>query len=315
MQLRISWLIFILTIILGTSYSQNEEGLYIEENQGCIDCHGNTYFYYYNDWFERDVKERMNPYFIIDSTDFYISNHRTFLCIDCHSMDYEDFPHPNELRFEPVYECMDCHEGDENFAEYHFEKINDEFHESVHSSKHSEEFTCWMCHDPHSYKINARTQLPITEVIVYDNDICLSCHANLNKYQLLTSGEHPNIISAHEWLPNQAAHFQHVRCIECHAEYDEEILVAHNIQQKKEAVKLCVECHSSNSILMASLYKYQTQLERSELGFFNPTILSEAYVIGANRNVYLNIASFIIFFGAVLLCIVHFILFKMSQKK
>jgi len=33
MQLRISWLIFILTIILGTSYSQNEEGLYIEENQ------------------------------------------------------------------------------------------------------------------------------------------------------------------------------------------------------------------------------------------------------------------------------------------
>jgi hypothetical protein len=294
--------------------SQNSDGLFVEENHACLKCHGKNYFFYYNDWVERDIKERMNPYYVIDSAGFYESNHNTFQCIDCHSMDYEEFPHPNELRFEPMYECMDCHEGDDTFAHYQFEKINNEFLESVHSTKHSDEFTCWMCHDPHSYKINARSELSITEIITYDNDICLSCHANITKYQLLTTGENPNIISTHDWLPNQTAHFRHVRCIECHAEYNEDILVAHKIKPKADAVKLCVECHSSNSILMASLYKFQAQERRNKLGFLNAAILTEGYVIGANNNVVLNIASIVLFCLVIVFIVVHFVFWKLTRK-
>lgn len=268
---------------------------YAEENQQCLNCHGHSAYYYYNDWIEREVKERMNPYFIIDSALYYQSNHKTFRCTDCHSQEYEEFPHAGELRMEEKYSCMDCHGGDEDYAEYGFERIDDEFHASVHSAKHSDDFTCWMCHNPHTYKINARTNEKILETIHYDNDICLSCHADLNKYQLISTLANPNILSTHEWLPNQALHFMNVRCIECHTEMHEDMLVAHNVQPKENAVRLCVECHSQNSLLMASLYKFQVKESRNDLGFFNSAILNNSYIIGANRNYYLNMISLIIF--------------------
>ncbi len=192
---------------------------------------------YYNEMAERDIKTRMNPYFLIDSALYYKANHRTFYCTDCHSSEFEQFPHPGELRMEEYPTCLDCHGGDEDYAEYNFERMDEEFHNSVHSAKHSDDFTCWMCHNPHTYKINARTNENILETIHYDNDICLSCHADLDKYQLISSIANPNIIDKHEWLPNQALHFLNVRCIECHAEIKEDILIAHNVQTKDKAVK------------------------------------------------------------------------------
>lgn len=298
-----SFIILLLIVVPQITISQESEQEetrvyeFAEQNQECLKCHGQEKYFYYNDWIERDVKENMNPYYIIDSALFYQSNHWSFKCIDCHSSEYETFPHPGELRMEPKYTCLDCHEGDDNFAEYHFERIDEEFHMSVHSTKHDEEFTCWMCHDPHTYKINARTNLSIKDIIKYDNEICLSCHSNTNKYQLLTEQENPNVIESHDWLPNQKSHFQHVRCIECHAEYNEDILVAHNVQPKEKAVKLCVECHSENSILTASLYRYKVKETRSNIGFHNAIfMMEETYVIGANRNTYLNRASLVIFF-------------------
>ncbi len=285
--------------VMAQMESDTVEFEYAEENQQCLKCHGHKTYYYFNDWTERDVKERMNPYFIVDSALYYQSNHNTFKCTDCHSMDYEEFPHSGELRMEEKYTCLDCHGDDEDYAEFHFEKIDEEFHNSVHSTKHSEDFTCWMCHNPHTYKINARTNENILETIHYDNDICLSCHADLNKYQLMSSMANPNIIDKHEWLPNQALHFLNVRCIECHTEVDEDILIAHNVQTKDKAVKRCVECHSQNSLLLASLYKFQAKESRNKLGFVNSAILNNSYIIGANRNYYLNVISLIIF-GCVL---------------
>ena len=279
-----------------------------EENQECLKCHGHTYYYYYNDWIEREVKERMNPYCIVDSAEFYISNHWNFRCVDCHSEDYADFPHAGELRMEPIYECLDCHGGDDHYAQYNFEGIDEEFHKSVHSSKHSEEFTCWMCHNPHTYKINARTNENMQEFILYDNEICLSCHANTSKYQLLTTLDNPNILDKHGWLPNQGLHFKKVRCIECHTEMNNDLLVAHNVQPKEKAVKRCVDCHSKNSMLLTSLYKMQFTDQRSLTGFSNAAMLEEVYIIGANRNYYLNRLS-IVLFGLVLLFIaVHAVL-------
>jgi Zn finger protein HypA/HybF involved in hydrogenase expression len=264
---------------------------YAEDNQKCFECHGQAYYYYQNDWIEKKVKDRMNPYFIIDSEEYYESNHWNFSCTDCHSADYTKFPHAGELRMEPKFSCMDCHEGDEQTAKFNFEQINDEFHKSVHSSKHSEEFTCWMCHNPHSYKINARTNENMADFIQYDNEICLTCHADISKYQLLTTLENPNVLETHSWLPNQVLHFKKVRCIECHTEISDDILVSHNVRPKEEAIKLCVECHSKESRLLASLYKYQFTNERSITGFSNKEMLEESYVIGANRNYYLNVVS------------------------
>lgn len=288
---------------------------YLEENQECLKCHGSKYYYYYNDWVEREVKERMNPYFIVDSAAFYQSNHWSFQCIDCHSFDYEQFPHPGELRMEPFFECIDCHGGDDHYAQYNFEGIEEEFHKSVHSSKHSVEFTCWMCHDPHTYKINARTNENMEEFIQYDNGICLSCHANIDKYQLITTQDNPNILNKHEWLPNQSLHFRKVRCIECHAEINDEILVGHNVQPKEKAVKRCVDCHSKDSRLLVSLYRMQFTDQRSVTGFSNASILEEGYIIGANRNIYLNNFSLIITGIVLILISLHAILRLTIKRK
>jgi hypothetical protein len=203
---------------------------------------------------------------------------------------------------------MDCHGGDEQFAQYNFEGIDEEFHKSVHSSKHSEEFTCWMCHNPHTYKINARTNENMLDFITYDNEICLSCHSDISKYQLLTSHDNPNILDKHGWLPNQGLHFKNVRCIECHAEYNNELLVSHNIRPKENAVKLCVECHSKNSMLLTSLYKLQFTDERSLTGFSNAAMLEESYIIGANRNYYLNRLSLILFGFTIIFVLIHALL-------
>jgi predicted CXXCH cytochrome family protein len=271
------------------------EYIYAEDNQLCLKCHGHKTFYYMNEGLGHEVKDRMNPYFVIDSADFYQSNHWNFSCTDCHSMAYRNFPHDGSLRMEVKAVCLDCHGGDETYADYHFESIDEEFLKSVHSTKHSQDFTCWMCHNPHSYKINARNNKDVKQTIIYDNNICLSCHADINKYQLISDKTNPNVLEKHEWLPNQALHFANVRCIECHAERNDSILISHNIQTKDKAVKQCVECHSQNSLLMASLYKFQIKERRNKLGFFNASALSDSYVIGANRNYYLNVVSILIF--------------------
>ncbi len=275
-------------------------------NSKCFKCHGRPTYTYYNKIIGQNVTKRQNPYLMIDSVLFYESNHKSLECLDCHSYEYNNFPHNSELQMEPMPTCLDCHEGDGN---YNFETINKEYLESIHATRHKEAFSCFMCHDPHSYKINVRSDENIEETIVYDNNICLSCHANFNKYQLISSRKNPNIIRKHNWLPNQVAHFAHVRCIECHTQTTNKVLVAHKILPKEKAVKKCVECHSQNSILMASLYKFQAKEKRSKNGFLNAAILNnDSYVIGANRNIYLNYLSLIIFGLVLLFIIIHAIL-------
>jgi hypothetical protein len=288
----------------------------IEKNQQCLKCHGHKYFSYHNEIVGKEIRERMNPLYVIDSATFYISNHRSFMCTDCHSSEYgSSFPHPNELRFEPSFTCMDCHEGNEDFADFHFEKIQEEFSKSVHSEKHSDEFTCWMCHNPHSYHITARTNDNLLETIQYDNEICLSCHSDESKIGLLSDRKIFDMLNQHQWLPNSRLHFQRVRCIECHARINDTLMVAHMIQPKEKAVKLCVECHSKNSLLMASLYKHIKRETQAKQGFLNAAILSQGYVIGANRNYFLNYGSLAIFGLVILGILIHAFLRSIYPKK
>jgi predicted CXXCH cytochrome family protein len=275
-----------------------------KDNQRCFKCHGQALYEYTNETLGKQVKALMCSERIVKRDEFYKSNHKGFSCTDCHSNEYTTFPHPGELRMEQKYNCIDCHGGDEKFAQYHFEEIETEYQQSSHFKLEEEGFSCWKCHNPHSYKISVRNAENLKETIAYDNAICLNCHTDFNHYQLLTDKKEINIIQKHDWLPNQAAHFANVRCIECHTKINNNIPVSHLIKPKTEAVKLCNECHSQNSILMASLYKFESKEQRRN-GFFNGIILNESYVIGANRNEYLNLLSLIIFIGVIGVIGVH----------
>jgi hypothetical protein len=285
-------------------------------NEKCFKCHGQSKYTFQNSESGNTVTKRMYKECIMNRDVFYASNHKQFKCTDCHSVSYDTFPHNGQLRMEAKYACNDCHAGDPLYAKFHFEKIEEEFQQSVHSAKHSADFTCWMCHNAHTYKINARSNENIKQTIAYDNSICLSCHADITKYQLVTDKTNPNLIEKHDWLPNQNLHFQNVRCIECHARVNDSLLVSHNIQPKAKAVRRCVECHSTDSKLMASLYKHTSAQNRNKLGFFNGAILkNEAYVIGANRNYYLNIISIVIVAAGFLGIAIHASLRIINRKK
>ena len=286
-----------------------------EFNEKCLKCHGQSKYKYINSESGAEVTKRMYLETIINRAQFAESNHRNFKCTDCHSEDYDTFPHPGRLRMESKYACIDCHGGDEKYAKFKFEQIETEYQASVHATKHGEDFNCWMCHNPHTYKITTRSEEKIKDIVAYDNAICLNCHADITKYQMLTDKVNPNIIQKHQWLPNQALHFKSVRCIECHARANDSILVAHNIQPKEKAVRRCVECHSTNSILMATLYKYKVKEGRSKAGFYNGVIMNEGYVIGANRNYYLGLLSIIMFSCVVAGIAIHATLRIIKRKK
>jgi hypothetical protein len=64
---------------------------------------------------------------------------------------------------------------------------------------------------------------------------------------------------------------------------------------KEKTVEKCEHCHSSNSVLMTKLYIHEKQRSRDKYGFVNGTLLSDAYVIGTTRNIYLDSLSVMIF--------------------
>jgi len=280
------------------------------ENENCLKCHGQSKFYVDNKESGKTMTKKMYSELIIRRDLFYVSNHREFKCIDCHSEDYMTFPHAGNLMMQSMPNCLDCHGGDPKYAKYHFENIEKEFNESVHVKRLGANFTCWKCHNGHFYKITARPSENIKHTISYDNAICLNCHADSLNYQLLTDKENPNLITKHDWLPNQKLHFTSVRCIECHTRKssNDSTLVAHEILPKQQAVKKCQECHSSNSILLATLYRYEIKEKRSSRGFITGSIVNDKYVIGANRNYYLNVLSIIIFISVLIGILVHTIL-------
>lgn len=311
-------ILFLLIImsLSGISHAQNNrKAENLKFNEKCFKCHGQSKYKYLNPESGTEVTKKMYIETIINKNLYSNSNHGAFKCTDCHSEDYDTFPHPGRLRMESKYACIDCHGGDEAYAKFKFEEIEKEYQSSVHATKHGEDFNCWNCHNPHTYKSYVRSDSKIKDIVAYDNSICLNCHGNLTNYQLLTDKENPNIIQKHDWLPNQSLHFKSVRCIECHASTNDSILVAHNIQPKEKAVKKCVECHSTNSILMTSLYKYKVKEGRNKAGFYNGVILNEGYVIGANRNYYLSLLSLIMFGCVIAGIVIHGSLRILKLKK
>jgi hypothetical protein len=297
------------TLKLKPSYFEVND--YVEENEACLKCHGEMKFIMEDPNTGRSRLEHMYTERAIDRDAFYSSVHRTFSCTDCHSYDFNTFPHTIEVRLEEQLLCMDCHGYDETFAKYHFEDIEKEFQESIHNM---EEFTCWKCHNPHSYRAFMRNAEDLEKAIVYDNNMCLKCHANFDRFSLLTDRDEIVVVESHDWLPNQAAHFKNVRCIECHTEINDSILIAHKILPKADAVKNCTECHSKDSRLMHTLYKFES-LEQRKGGFVNGIMINNSYVIGANQNLWLNRLSLLVFGMTFLVVAFHTYMRIKKQKK
>ena len=287
-----------------------------EENERCFKCHGQSKYEYTNETLGRQVKQLMYSEIIIKREAFYNSNHKNFKCTDCHSEDFATFPHKADLLFEEQYKCMDCHGDDPKYEKYNFAGIQKEYDESVHAKRLGDQASCWMCHNPHYYKTTAGATQDIAAIVRYDNEVCLSCHMNKERFGLLTDKTKPNIIEKHEWLPNQELHFKSFRCVECHTKVNDSLTVSHNIVDRTKALKNCKECHTKNSYLITSLYKYQIQENRKRYGFFNPVMLEDLYVIGANRNYYFNIISVALLILVVGGVSVHTILrFTIKKKK
>ncbi len=292
-----------------------ENSVFAEENAQCLNCHGKDFFTLTDESSGREKNQNMCEDYKIQSDEFYHSVHWSFSCLDCHAEEYTTFPHAMELRFADYWTCMDCHGYDDNFAKFQFEEIEAEHQKSVHYTTFNGDFSCWNCHDPHSYQLISRSGESIADIVLKSNNICLECHGNEDKFRLLSERDLGDIVPKHDWLPNQGLHFRSVRCIECHSEMNDSILVAHNILPAEKAVKNCVECHSQNSILMGTLYKFKAQESRSENGFVNGLIINnESYVIGANRSTFMNIASLIIL-GLLLVVIGFHVIMRIIIKK
>lgn len=264
------------------------------DNNFCFSCHGNRWYTYYNADSSQTVVHRMFKDLIIDSVEFYQNNHKTFACTDCHSSDYNNLPHRSDLKLETMPVCMDCHDDSEFKPGLNFKTINEEYQKSVHATRKTSRTNCWSCHNPHSYRITTRSEHNVKEVVAYDNSICLECHSGMGKFDLLYGDPKSTLLAKHEWLPDPVKHFKNVRCIECHTEIREDMLVAHNIRPKEEAVRICAECHSSDSRLKHTLYKYQLQQERQKNGLFTALVSSRNFAVGTNPSPVLNLISLIL---------------------
>jgi hypothetical protein len=285
------------------------------ESMACLECHSAFRYNLEDPLTGEVVSMKMYDELRIDPKVYANATHGSFACTDCHSLDYEIHPHPIEVKFEFQYTCIDCHGAGDQYADFNFHTIESEFQLSVHGDHYIENFSCWSCHNPHTYKLTAREGGPIMDIVAYSNSMCLDCHGDISHYAVLIERQLTNMLSKHDWLPNQSLHFRKVRCIDCHAAVNEDILVAHHVLPANQAVRNCVDCHSTNSILMGSLYKHQMQERRSRFGFFNAAITNEAYIIGANRNYYFNVISIVIFGLVILGIAIHATLRYINYRK
>jgi hypothetical protein len=295
------------------SWHSNAQSYQDAKNHECLKCHSSQTYTFHNELMDTEMKRLMNPFYILDTIALSVGVHNPFDCTDCHSYDYTVYPHAANLKLDPLPTCLDCHGGDEAFASYQFEKIVEETEKSIHHQVYGDAFTCSKCHSQHTYATTARTSNNVLEIVDYSNKMCLSCHNNLGNYQLVSDHESPKLVQVHDWLPNQELHFKHVRCIECHTEVIDSLMVSHNIQGKDKAVRKCVECHSENSRLKASLYKYQNLQARSSDGTVNNVMANESYIIGTHQSPFLKLLSIIIFLATIAGIAIH-TFFRIKKK-
>jgi len=262
--------------------------LKINQEKLCITCHLNTPQNKYS-------KTLISYESSVHGKALANGNSNAATCIDCHGVhDLKKATNTSSTvnRFKIPEVCGKCHVT-----------VTHEYSMSIHGislEKGNPDVPgCTYCHGEHDIK----PQMKIDEKVIQDNKMsfdklsstkmleCVNCHTDekmMKKYNLST------VKKAHEWLPNIVKHWETVRCVDCHSSYDPPNL-SHNLLAREQVIKKCEDCHSKNSILMTKLYKHEKEKSREKLGFINGTLLSDAYVVGTTRNLYLDSISFTIF--------------------
>lgn len=286
-----------------------------ESARACAQCHGNKFYTMHNSVMDVDERKRMNPYFVIDTSAYLQGEHHAFACDDCHSPDYATYPHAGELKLDPNYSCIDCHGGDEAYAHLQFDEIEEQVQQSVHAKALGESFKCELCHNPHTNQLVASSsKYSIQEIVQHNNNTCLYCHDKPENFNFFSDSTKPEIAEIHDWLPNQALHFKNVRCIECHTPTEDTFMVSHKILPKEQAVRNCRQCHSKNNLLSDKLYKYMNKEARNEDGVYTAVMENQAYLIGANRNRFLNVLGILLVSLTAIAIAIHIVL-RIRKKK
>lgn len=219
---------------------------------------------------------------------FNPSDHGVMNCGECHAKNhYAEYPHA-EAGKASTSPCTECHAAKSL-------RLEPQFNASVHAKNKDlkEKFTCNTCHNVHVNIIQKRLKDP-AKIVAQDNHGCLECHNSDQMFAKFapdgektpgTKKKRPDVDQIHDWLPNAKAHWDAVRCIECHtpAVADNKML-SHEILNKDKAEKKCLACHSANSTLKVRLYRHMVKDEQQKYGFTNSVLLSNSYIIGASRH-------------------------------
>lgn len=309
---RLPFSILLFALFLLTALVSVQANPY-KKNLKCFRCHSQS-IVYLTDSVGDVYKYKMSVGTVISEELYYASNHKSFYCTACHDKEYEKYPHARDLRKIPFKDCIDCHNNNKSFVKIDFSAINNDFSKSVHNVN-VKKFTCSKCHDPHLFKRHAATNEEVEETITYDNGVCLNCHSKINLYKEYSNAPLRDLTTIHDWLPQQALHFKHVRCVECHSQQTEKTVVAHFIQSRAKAVRKCNECHSQTPELLAKLYKFNSKNDTLTNVFTNSNILKDAFIIGANKSPLLNKISIAFFAFAFLVIFVHAVLRVLTYKK
>ncbi|MCW5964674.1 MAG: hypothetical protein KIT83_11600 [Bryobacterales bacterium] len=223
----------------------------------------------------------------VDAEAFKSSTHGAKSCTFCH-YGFGEFPHSEKVVARRKPQCTSCHRG-ERYENWGFPAVKEEFDASVHKATLGDAFTCFACHDPHTFE-PSRDHRTIPLTVAYSNAICMQCHQDRERMVTRFAIATAPLEATHAFLPNRDVHWRTVRCLDCHTAPNER-MVSHHILPKEEAVRNCVECHSQESRLMSKLYVHRVEEERQTAGFLNSVVLNDAYVVGMTRNRYLDAVS------------------------
>jgi predicted CXXCH cytochrome family protein len=255
-------------------------------NAECLECHVESAL-------RRPPREGMDlvklSQALTDPEAYAKSNHAGMACKTCHLGAYREYPHAGAVKEKAkTLECNECH------AQQTW-RVDEQVAKSTHAKKLKDKFTCNTCHNAHVYA-KAEILKDSVKIVTQDNGMCMECHDSDKKFSefggvLIPGKKRPDIDVIHKWLPNTKRHWQAVRCIECHTPMatTRTLAMSHEILNKEKAQKDCVVCHTKNTALRTSLYRWTAEEETSKLGFLNSAIMGESYVIGATRNVYLDL--------------------------
>lgn len=306
------------------------------DNESCLSCHNSDSI---NSEWKTPRGKSLDLH--VDTLHYNDSVHQGQSCQSCHQgadeTAFEDAPHRfnNDVASRS---CKSCHS--EVFHEVD-KQLESSHHTKTIIEKFGNEFACESCHNAHSFKLPESTD-DILAGIHAANEPCFACHNDLKGYEKLTDKKLLDQDMGHWFLPEKNKHFAAVRCVDCHSAGEGTQI--HSITPVEDAVSDCQLCHSEDTALTSSLYKYsnetkafsmldkgifddtelvkqhaQSIAERGEkadspYGFMNQKMLDDRYLIGATPISWMDWLLAIALVAIVILLAVHLRMRKLGQK-